>query len=220
MEKMPYQPQLDSMLPAVAAPVSEPVGHDWRRGLPSLTGALVTLRELGLSDAPSLFAALAADQVSGFISPPPASVEGFEKFIGWTHKTREAGQNMSFAVTPKESDVAIGLFQVRSLDPAFSTAEWGFALAAEFWGTGMFLDGAQLLLDFVFDVAGVYRLEARASLRNGRGNGALQKLGAVNEGLLRRSLVRNGEHLDQTLWTILADDRRERKAVCNGRVIH
>jgi len=220
MEKMPYEPRLDSMLTAVAAPVPEPASHDWRSGLPSLMGALVTLRQLRLSDAPSLFAALASDQVSGFISPPPASVEGFEKFIRWTHQMREAGQNISFAVTAKGSDTAIGLYQVRSLEPGFATAEWGFAIAAEFWGTGMFLDGAQLLLDFVFDVAGVYRLEARASLGNGRGNGALQKLGAMNEGMLRRSLFRNGEHLDQALWTILADDRREAKAVWSGRLIH
>jgi len=38
--------------------------------------------------------------------------------------------------------------------------------------------------------------------------------------MLRRSLFRNGEHLDQALWTILADDRREAKAVWSGRLIH
>ena len=219
MEKLPYEQQFDSMLTGVAAPVPTPAGRDWRSGLPSLTGSLVTLRQLRLSDAPSLFAALAGHQVSGFISPPPASIEGFEKFIRWTDRMREAGQNISFAVTAKGSETAIGLYQVRSLEPGFATAEWGFAIAAEFWGTGVFLDGAQLLLDFVFDVAGVYRLEARASLSNGRGNGALQKLGAVNEGMLRRSLFRNGEHSDQALWTILADDRRESEAGCRGRVI-
>ncbi len=208
------------MLPTVAAPAAEQVGHDWRSGLPSLTGALVTLRDVRLTDAPSLFTALASHQVSGFISPPPASAEGFEKFIAWTQRMRGAGQNISFAVTPRGSDTAIGLYQVRSLDPGFATAEWGFAIASEFWGTGVFFDGAQLLLDFVFDVVGVYRLEARASVRNGRGNGALEKLGAVNEGVLRRSLFRNGEHLDQVLWTILADDRREARAVLSGRVIH
>ena len=73
MEKMPYEPQLDSTLAPVRATVPVSIGHDWRRGLPSLTGALVTLREPRLSDAPSLFAALASDEVSGCISPPPAS---------------------------------------------------------------------------------------------------------------------------------------------------
>jgi len=113
------------------------------------------------------------------------------------------------------------LFQVRSLEPGFGNAEWGFALAVEYWGTGMFMDGAQLAVDFAFEVIGVHRLEARAALRNGRGNGALRKLGAVMEGVLRRSFLRNGEYLDQALWTILSDDWRETRAVAGpGVVIH
>jgi ribosomal-protein-serine acetyltransferase len=43
---------------------------------------------------------------------------------------------------------------------------------------------------------------------NGRGNGALRKVGAVQEGVLRRSFLRNGEYHDQVLWSILAEDWR------------
>ena len=85
-------------------------------------------------------------------------------------------------------DTAIGIFQVRQLEPGFATAEWGFAIGSAFWGTGMFLDGAQLVVNFAFDVIGTHRLEARAAVKNGRGNGALRKLGATQEGVLRRSL--------------------------------
>ena len=84
--------------------------------------------------------------MSRFISPPPATVEGFERFIGWTIRQRQNGQYVCFAVVPHGSDIAIGIFQVRSLEPAFGTAEWGFALASEFWGTGIFVDGAKLML--------------------------------------------------------------------------
>jgi len=216
MEKMPYPPQLDSVPPTAPAPALP----DWRSGLPSLTGALVTLRELRSSDASSLFSALTGVEVSRFISPPPYSVDGFEKFIAWTHRQREAGQYICFAVMPKGSDNAIGLFQVRSLEPAFGTAEWGFAIANEFWGTGMFLDGARLVLDFAFDVIGVHRMEARSTLKNSRGNGALRKLGAVQEGVLRGSFLRNGEYLDQSLWTIMSDDRLEGKVAWGVRAVH
>ena len=58
---------------------------------------------------------------------------------------------------------------------------------------------------------GSHRLEARAAVQNGRGNGALRKIGAVREGVLRRSFLRNGEYLDQALWTILAEDWRDAK---------
>jgi RimJ/RimL family protein N-acetyltransferase len=220
MEQMPYQPHLEPTLSHAPLQAPSAVPNDWRTGLPRLAGSLVSLREMRASDAPALFAALSNEQVARFISPPPATVDGFGRFINWAIRQRQLGQYVCFAVVPHGSDTAIGIFQVRSLEPAFGTAEWGFALASEFWGLGMFLDGAKLIVDFAFEVLGVRRLEARAALKNGRGNGALRKLGAVQEGVLRRSFVRNGEHLDQALWTILQDEWRQAKTVWGSHVIH
>ena len=63
----------------------------------------------------------------------------------------------------------------------------------------------------------VHRLEARAAILNGRGNGALRKLGAVEEALLRRSLPHNGQSLDQMLWSMLRADWRRAEAILDGR---
>jgi RimJ/RimL family protein N-acetyltransferase len=209
MEKMPYQELADAEPVVATVPLTEPGpcdGTDWRNKLPTLTGSLVMLRELRATDARSLFVAMTTDEVSRFISPPPATVEGFEKFIAWTHRQRAAGQYVCFAVVRRGSDTAVGLFQIRSLEADFSTAEWGFAIAAEFWGTGVFGDGARLAISFAFAALRAHRLEARASLQNGRGNEALRKLGATREGFLRKSFLRHGEYHDQALWTILAEE--------------
>jgi RimJ/RimL family protein N-acetyltransferase len=149
---------------------------------------------------------LTTEEVARFISPPPTTVQGFERFIAWTHRERAAGNYLCFAVVPQGMDTAVGIFQVRALEPGFGTAEWGFALGSQFWGTGLYAEGARLVLDFAFDVVGAHRLEARACVANNRGNGALRKIGAVQEGVLRRSFVRNGVHYDQVLWGILAED--------------
>lgn len=66
--------------------------------------------------APSLHAQLTTDQVSRFISPPPASVASFERFITWTHGERAAGRYACFAVVPEGEQSAVGIFQVRLLD--------------------------------------------------------------------------------------------------------
>ena len=211
MEKMPYQQEPGVRRPSLTASVSPPpVTHvassDWRKGLPVLTSNHVTLRELRVSDAPSLFALLTTEEVSRFISPPPTSVDGFERFIAWALRQRQAGSYVCFAVTLDSTDTAIGIFQLRELEPGFGTAEWGFAIGSAYWGTGVFYEGAQLMVKFAFEEVGVHRLEARACVQNGRGNGALKKIGAVQEGLLRKSFQKNGDYLDQTLWTILAED--------------
>jgi ribosomal-protein-alanine N-acetyltransferase len=220
MEKMPYrdgQVLVDVHAALAAARPGATTTSDWRQSLPVLTGATVTLRELRLSDAPALLAMLSTEEVSRFISPPPTTVEGFERFIAWTHRERAAGNYACFAVVPHGMDTAIGIFQVRQLELGFATAEWGFAIGSAFWGTGVFLDGAKMVVDFAFDVIGAHRLEARAAVANGRGNGALRKVGAVQEGVLRKSFLRNGEYLDQTLWTILDDDWRA-KSIWGGQI--
>ncbi len=213
MEKMPYHPAGEPVISTMPAVESTVDPNDWRTGLPTLTGSLVTLRELRASDAPALHAS------SRFISPPPTTVEGFERFIAWTHRQRAAGEYVCFAVVPLNSDTAVGLFQVRSLERGFGTAEWGFALASDYWGTGMFVDGARLTLDFVFAALGARRLEARAALQNGRGTAALRKVGAVLECELRRSFLRNGDYYDQGLWTILVEEWHETNT-WGARVIH
>jgi len=198
-----------SLPPASVARTSAPAPCDWRAALPVLEGPAVVLRELRVSDAPALLATFCTPEVTALISPPPPTLDGFEKFVAWTQRQREAGQSFAFGITLRGSDTVVGLFQVRALQPGFDIAEWGFALGSEHWGTGLFGDAASLVLDFVFDVVGVHRLEARAALKNGRGNGALFKLGAQQEGVLQRSFLRNGVYLDQVLWTIFADSRHE-----------
>lgn len=205
MEKMPYQPGVATESVVSSQPV---VTSDWQRALPTLHGEQVVLRELRANDAASLFALLTTEEVARFISPPPTSVEGFERFIDWAHRQRTAGAYVCFAVTLRGFDTAIGIFQIRQHELSFRTAEWGFAIGSPFWGTGVFQDGAELVLQFAFGVLGVHRLEARAAVLNGRGNGALVKVGAVQEALLRRSLHLNGEHLDQVLYAIVAGERR------------
>jgi RimJ/RimL family protein N-acetyltransferase len=191
---------------------------NWRHALPMFARRGMTLRQLVSSDAPTLLTMLATEEVSRFISPPPTTVEGFERFITWTHQQRAAGLYVCFAVVPDGMTTAIGLFQVRSLEPGFLTAEWGFALGSAFWGTGIFMEGARVVIDFAIDTIGVHRLEARAAVQNGRGNGALRKVGAVQEGILRRSFLRNGQYLDQALWSILDTDWRQAKAVWGPKV--
>ena len=186
--------------------VSEP-RSSWQTALPVLTGSMVTLRELRASDAACLFAMLTSEEVSRFISPPPASIDDFDRFIESMVRGRAEGSCAVFAVTLGEFNTPIGLFQVR-MTGLPGTAEWGFAIGSPFWGTGVFVDSARLVADFVFDTVGVHRLEARSDISNARGRGALVKIGAVKEGILRRSLRRDGRYHDQVLYAIVEDDWR------------
>jgi RimJ/RimL family protein N-acetyltransferase len=217
MEKMPYQTGLDR---AATAATPSTVTSDWRASLPVLTGSNFVLRELRAEDAPTLLAMLSTEEVSRFISPPPTTLEGYEQFIAWSHGEREKGNHICYGVVPAGLTSAVGLFQLRTLEPGFRSCEWGFALGSQFWGTGLFIDGATAVLNFCVDVLGCQRLEARAAVANGRGNAALRKLGAIQEGILRRSFLRYGQYHDQVLWSILAEDWRLQRTGQPAAVVH
>lgn len=192
----------------------------WRRALPVLRGALVTLREPRLSDAAALWTMLNSNEVSRFMATPPASVEGFERFIAWTLTERAAGNYACFVVVPHGTDQPIGLFQLRRLDDTFQTAEWGFALGSNFWSKGVYADAAEMVIEFAFGDVGARRLEARTAVANGRGGGALRKMGATCEAILEGSLEKDGQHLDQALWTLHDLDWRRSHHAARAVVMH
>jgi ribosomal-protein-alanine N-acetyltransferase len=193
-------------LPAPPTTSAVAATTNWQQTPPVLVGAGVTLRELRLPDAASLYEHLSTEEVSRIISPPPSSVAGFERFIEWTHRERSAGRFVCFGITPDDSDHAVGIIQVRALARSFEVAEWGFAIGSRFWGCGLFPAAAREVLAFTFTSLGVHRLEARSAVDNGRGNGALQKIGATRESILQRSFLRDGVYHDQVMWSICAGD--------------
>jgi RimJ/RimL family protein N-acetyltransferase len=184
---------------ALAAP-------NWRSGLPTLTARLVTLREPATSDLRSLMDLLLLGDASRFGIDEPVSEVAVQQLLDRIARDREAGIAFSFLVTVSSSRAIIGLVQARQIDLSWESAEWECTLAPSWRGTGAFLETARLVGSFAFGTVGVHRLEARVLLQNGRANGALRKLGAVQEGVLRESVRRGNAYLDQVLWSVLKED--------------
>jgi RimJ/RimL family protein N-acetyltransferase len=179
---------------------------NWRTELPVLTARLVTLREPVPSDLSALADLLSVADATRFGTEGPDFEVAVQRLIERAARERAIGQSFTYAVATGPMRPAVGLIQVRRLDPAFEVAEWECTLAPSARGTGMFLETVRLVGSFAFGSVGARRLETRVLLQNGRGNTALRKLGAAEEGILRRSVRRNGEYLDQVLWSLLKED--------------
>ena len=178
-------------------------GDNWRDGLPELRGERFTLRELRTSDAEALYTELASPDVKRFMWAPPPSAEAFMRFIEWSHEERATDKYICYGIVPNGESHAVGVFELRQLQPGFFRGELGFVMAPRLWGRGIFTEGARLVLDFGFRVVKIHRVEARAAVDNDRGNAALEHIGAQREGRLRESFLRDGVYLDQYLWAIL-----------------
>jgi RimJ/RimL family protein N-acetyltransferase len=178
----------------------------WRQGLPVLNGRTVTLREPVSSDLGPLVDLLSVSDASRFGIDEPVSELSVQRLIDRALEMRSAGLAFSYVIALNAGRTTVGLGQVRQLDPSFEAAEWECTIAPSARGGSVFLEAARLAGSFAFGTVGAHRLEARILLQNGRANGAMQKLGAVQEGILRRSVRRGDEYCDQVLWSMLKED--------------
>ena len=178
----------------------------WRNELPTLTGRVVTLREPVSQDLGPLVDLLSLGDATRFGLDEPVSEVGTQELIDRFARDRVNGIAFTYVITLATARTIVGLAQVRQLDPSFEAAEWEGLMAPSTRGSGMFLEAARLVGSFAFGTIGAHRIEARVLLQNGRANGALRKMGAVQEGILRRSVRRGGEYFDQVLWSLLKED--------------
>jgi RimJ/RimL family protein N-acetyltransferase len=178
----------------------------WCTQLPTLTARQVTLREAAASDLRPLMDLLSLGDASRFGIDEPVTELGVQELLDRSLRGRTSGTGFLYAAMIGSTRTVVGLVQVRRLDLGFESAEWECTLAPSWRGTGAFLEIARLIGSFTFGAVGAHRLEARVPLQNGRANGALRKLGAVQEGVLRESARRGDEYVDQVLWSLLKED--------------
>jgi RimJ/RimL family protein N-acetyltransferase len=178
----------------------------WRNELPPLNGRVALLREPVPQDLGPLMELLSIGDATHFGLEEPVSDIGVLELIDRFARERASGLAFTYVIILASARAIVGLVQVRQLDPSFEAAEWECTIAPSFRGTGIFLETARLVGSFAFGAIGTHRLEARVLLQHGRANGALRKLGAVQEGVLRRSVRRADEYFDQVLWSLLKED--------------
>ena len=179
---------------------------NWRNELPTLTGRVVTLREPVSQDLGPLVDLLALGDATRFGIDEPLTGVAVQQLIERASRERSTGLAFAYVISLTAARTIVGLMQVRQLDPAFEAAEWECTVVPSSRGIGIFMEAARLVGSFTFGSVGAHRIEARVLMQNGRANGALRKLGAVQEGVLRRSIRRGHDYFDQVLWSVLKED--------------
>ena len=178
--------------------------------MPALRGDVTTLREVAISDVYTLFTLFSDPAVTAYMAPPPPTLATFAGFVAWSHQEREQGRGLCFGIVPDGMTAAVGILQVRSSGSTLSCAEWGFVLSAHFWSTGVFLDAANLLVEFAFTTMDIECLQARIALRNRRAHAAVRRLGARPESTLATVSPTGFPRDPELVWTLREDDWRKR----------
>lgn len=152
-----------------------------------------------------------------------ASDEEVTKFLTWpTHSSQEVSQMVlkdwvksydsesyyQWAIVLKDNgDEPIGSISVVDMKEDISMAHTGYCIGRRWWHKGVTSEALKAVMDFLFDVVDVNRIEARHDPRNPNSGKVMEKCGMKYEGTLRSSDRNNQGICDACYYALLKSER-------------
>jgi ribosomal-protein-alanine N-acetyltransferase len=151
-----------------------------------LHGPTLTLRYATPDDAPALLELGSDGEVTRFFSwGPYVRIEEPVAYVIGLADRRERGEQLDLLIVHR-GEGPIGVVGLSELSRRDRRAVVGTWLGRRWWGSGANAEVKALVAHLAFAHLGLERLGAYADVENGRSQAALERLGFVREGLLRR----------------------------------
>jgi len=172
---------------------------------PTLRGRYLTLEPIEERHAPGLFEAMQDEEVCRYLVwAPPRRLDETLTVIREARELMARRQGVVFAQIWNETGRAIGSTRLLDVRPADRQVEIGSTfLARPSWGTFANTESKRLLLEHCFERLGCVRVALKTDGRNTRSQQAIERLGAVREGTLRKHMNVRGYQRDTVYFSIL-----------------
>jgi N-acetyltransferase len=160
-----------------------------------LEGTLVTLEPLGEEHRDGLWDAAQPDEIWAWLSTLNKSRDYFDAWFDATLATNAAGEGNptetgAFAVRRSADGVIVGTSRymgVRRLDRVVEIGWTWFNPSV--WQTGVNVETKLLMFTRAFETLGCVRVELKTDARNERSRGAMIRLPARFEGIMRKHMI-------------------------------
>jgi RimJ/RimL family protein N-acetyltransferase len=142
-------------------------------------------------------------------------IGGMKRYISinreakWVHDIimSDSQTSIYLAITEIDSDEIIGYTSISDIDYKDGTCFWsGIKLSKQHSGKGYGLQAALLALKYVFEELRMVRCIGKCIEEHIVALNLMLKVGYLQEGLMRKSLYKNGHHINQWLMSIVDDD--------------
>lgn len=157
----------------------------------TLTGEIVRLAPLELSHIPDLAAAGNDESIWQYMRYGAVTTEtDMRRFVSSLLAMQERGTDLPFAVIHLNSHKTVGMTRYMNIEPANRALEIGGTwYSPAFQRTGVNTECKFLLLQHAFEVLDCVRVQIKTDLRNERSQRAIERIGAVREGVLRDHMI-------------------------------
>lgn len=188
----------------------------------TLEGSVVRLEPVRREHA-ELFWVVAKNDLEDIFRWIPYSMKTLKDFrwlIDKAFAEQERGESVVFATVERSSGRAIGSTRFMNVDRANRRVEIGSTWIAPAWQrTAVNTEAKYLMLRHAFEVWGCMRVELKTDALNQKSRNAILRIGAKEEGTLRRHLVTwTGRVRDTVYFSILDDEWAAVKARLEGHM--
>jgi N-acetyltransferase len=174
-----------------------------------LTGKDVQLEPLSPDHALELAEAGSNEDIWRYMRYGPInSPEKMKSFISYLLGLQKSGTDLPFAVIHLNSGKAIGMTRYMSIEPDNRSLEIGGTwYNRDYQRTAVNTECKFLLLRHAFEELACIRVQFKADVRNERSQRALERIGAVKEGVLRDHMILpDGTVRSSVFYSILANE--------------
>jgi RimJ/RimL family protein N-acetyltransferase len=124
-----------------------------------------------------------------------------------THQSKfEAGENINYAITLQSNEELIGAIGFVIINRKFDQAELGYWIGRPYWNNGYCTEAGQGILEYGFEDLNLNRIHAFHFKRNPASGKVMQKLGMIQEGLLRQHVKKWDIYEDIVIYGILKNE--------------
>ena len=171
---------------------------------PELNTERLLIRETTQEDDKNLLEVLSDESTCKYLSHNAVDdITKIRRLIMGMKKFYDDKQRIRWGIAQKKDNSLIGHCGMFEIDRSNSCAEISYCLKSELWGQGIMTEVLGAMLKFGFEDFGLNRIVAKVMKENFGSIKVLQKLGFVQEGLLRESLYKNGEYHDLMVFSVL-----------------
>ena len=185
----------------------------------TLTGRLVELQPLGPQHVKDLAEAGADPEIWKMMSYGMNNdIAGMTRFVRDAQDGQARGTDLAFAVIHRPSGKAIGSTRYLDIRREHRGLEVGGTwYAPEHRRTGVNTECKLVLFHHAFDTLSAIRVQLKTDLRNERSQRAIERLGAVREGLLRNHMIlADGYQRTTVMYSITHDEWPEVRSRLEG----
>ncbi|WP_261129985.1 GNAT family N-acetyltransferase [Bacillus sp. Marseille-Q3570] len=167
----------------------------------TLNGSHVTIRPLEMKDIDELYEAARYEGIWDYMPMKITSIEEMKKLVQQALTAKEKGTEFPFVIYDQVQQKLVGSTRFLDISEKDKHLEIGWTwLTPSVWRSSVNTECKYLLLRHCFEELETIRVQLKTDGRNKRSQAAIERIGGIREGVLRKSRMTYTGYVRDTVY--------------------